>query len=340
MRCHNAKAGKITATYIAGQTIDVEWFFEAPHPGDCSLWLSYDTNIDSPMKWIKLKNFPGCLSPTGLDPPIGTNKVSIKLSEYLPSCDHCVLRFESYGVQLVSDVEFYVDCADIKIINNLNNNCLNPEPTHDINGIQHLLYNINDPKQKGCPFYNPYDSNIKPILETRYRGPNEWTPICNNLSTISPITTKSITTKPITTIPITTSPTTSKPITTSPITTSPITTKPTTTSSPITTKPITTKSITTDQITTSPITTDQITTSPITTDQITTSPITTSSQITTNQITTGPITTNMTTIDPFDPLTINIPLRNDNLFLNNNSHRNIFNKVSIILVIITYLFYI
>ena len=115
MRCHDTPAGNIVATYNSGDIINLEWIMEAPHPGDCSIWLSYDTKIDSPVNWIKLKDIPGCLS-----------------------------------------------------------------PTTEINGIEHLLYNLNDMNQKGCPFYNVYDINLRPQLETRSRGPKEWVPTCNN----------------------------------------------------------------------------------------------------------------------------------------------------------------
>jgi hypothetical protein len=183
MRCHDTPAGNIIGTYNTGANIDLEWKMEAPHPGDCSIWLSYDINIDSPQNWIKLRDIPGCLSPNGIDTPIGVNKYSFQLPTFLPSCEHCVLRWEWYSVQQVSNVEFYVNCMDIKIISQ--NTCALPGPTTAINGIEHLLYNLNDPKQKGCPFYNVYDINFRPPLNTRSRGPKEWVPSCTNIGPIS-----------------------------------------------------------------------------------------------------------------------------------------------------------
>ena len=179
MRCHDTPAGSIVGTYTSGSVINLEWLMEAPHPGDCSIWLSYDTNVNSPANWIKLKDIPGCLSPNGIDAPSGINRYSLTLPEFLPSCEHCVLRWEWYAVQQVSNVEFYVNCVDIKIIST--NTCDIPGPTTIINGIEHLLYNLNDVNQKGCPFYNVYDINIRPPLETRSRGPKEWIPVCNNI---------------------------------------------------------------------------------------------------------------------------------------------------------------
>ena len=67
MRCHDTLASKPIVTFNSGDTINLEILMEAPHPGDCSLWLSYDTDKDSPKNWIKLKNFPGCFSENGID---------------------------------------------------------------------------------------------------------------------------------------------------------------------------------------------------------------------------------------------------------------------------------
>ena len=180
MRCHDTSASSPSITVNAGDTIQVELTIEAPHPGDCSLWLSYDTNVDSPQNWIKLYDYPGCFSPNGIDTFQGRKSIPVFFPQSLPSCEHCVLRWEWYTVQQVSNVEFYVNCVDIKIVNNLNNNCNIPGPTTQINGIEHLLYNLHDQTQKGCPFYNAYDINFRPPLDKRSRGPLEWIPNCNS----------------------------------------------------------------------------------------------------------------------------------------------------------------
>jgi len=192
MRCHDTPANPPSITVNAGDTIQIELTMEAPHPGDCSIWLSYDKNVDSPQEWIKLKDYPGCFSPNGIDTFQGSKSFPLFFPQFLPSCDHCVLRWEWYTVQQVSNVEFYVNCVDIKIINNLNNNCNIPSPTTQINGIEHLLYNLHDTNQKGCPFYNVYDINFRPPLDQRSRGPLEWIPTCNSqnppvVPTIPPI---------------------------------------------------------------------------------------------------------------------------------------------------------
>lgn len=200
MRCHDSKVGGISTVLTAGEPVNFQITFEAPHPGDCSIWLSYDTNFDSPLNWIKLKDIPGCLSPNGIDTIQGVNTYSFILPEFLPSCENCVLRWEWYTVQQVSNVEFYVNCADVKIINNKNNNCAKPGPTTQINGIEHLLTNINDPKQIGCPFYNVYDPNLRPQINKRSRGPAEWTPRCENNSIVSTMPPPVVITYPCTNI--------------------------------------------------------------------------------------------------------------------------------------------
>lgn len=180
MRCHDTPASPPSFIINSGNTINIELTMEAPHPGDCSLWLSYDTDVDFPQNWFKLKDYPGCFSPNGIDTFQGTKSIPVFFPTYLPSCEHCVLRWEWYTVQQVSNVEFYVNCVDIKIVNNLNNNCNIPGPTTQINGIEHLLYNLHEPNQKGCPFYNVYDINFRPPLDKRSRGPLEWIPNCNS----------------------------------------------------------------------------------------------------------------------------------------------------------------
>lgn len=196
MRCHDTPATNILTTINAGTTIQIELLMEAPHPGDCSLWISYDTNVNSPQNWIKLKNYPACFSVNGIDTFIGRKTVDVYIPPELPSCEHCVLRWEWYSVQQVSNVEFYVNCLDIAIINNFNNNCDKPSPTTVINGIEHLLYNLEDQTQKGCPFYNVYDVNIAPPVNKRSRGPKEWVPTCVNNPVPQPTTPVQIITYP------------------------------------------------------------------------------------------------------------------------------------------------
>ena len=52
----------------------------------------------------------------GRAPLSGRNRHSLTLPRWLPSCAHCVLRWEWTSVQQVSNVEFYVTCADVAVV--------------------------------------------------------------------------------------------------------------------------------------------------------------------------------------------------------------------------------
>ena len=98
--CHDMRAAAApTDTITAGAPLAIEWYLQANHPGDCALYISYDTDLlDTPRRWIKLKNFVGCAGDAGmLDPtvpPSGINTATVTLPDWLPSCDHCVIRWE------------------------------------------------------------------------------------------------------------------------------------------------------------------------------------------------------------------------------------------------------
>ena len=93
MRCHDSAPGTVT-TVTAGGEVQLEWFIEAGHPGDCSVWISYDAAKQAPENWVKIVDLPGCLSPDGKNLPTGTNKYTLKLPATLPPCEHCVMRWD------------------------------------------------------------------------------------------------------------------------------------------------------------------------------------------------------------------------------------------------------
>ena len=68
--CHDMRAAAApTDTITAGAPLAVEWYLQANHPGDCALYISYDTDLDTPRRWIKLKNFVGCAGDAGMLEP-------------------------------------------------------------------------------------------------------------------------------------------------------------------------------------------------------------------------------------------------------------------------------
>jgi len=164
MRCHDSSTPGTITTVTAGKDLPVSWIFEAAHPGDCSIWISYDTDTSSPANWVKLMDMPGCLATDGKTPQTTTTTVPIPAN--MPDCEHCVMRWEWYAVQQVSNVEFYVQCFDVKIVGG-NNNCNQPAPTTLISDISYL---------GSCPFYNPYNGAFD---TSRSRGPKAWVaPTC------------------------------------------------------------------------------------------------------------------------------------------------------------------
>ena len=117
-RCHDFAASTPTTTITAGATLDLAWELPANHPGDCALYISYETDKVAPERWVKLHDFIGCVSksdlPTFTGPaPNTANTYQITLPDWLPSSDHAVLRWEWHSVQQVTNVEFYTTCVDV-----------------------------------------------------------------------------------------------------------------------------------------------------------------------------------------------------------------------------------
>jgi len=124
-RCHDFASGTPSSTLTAGAVLNLEWEIVARHPGDCSLWISYDEDKTAPLTWIKLRDFVGCMDQASLPEylstpswtdPIGTSAYTITLPDWLPSCDHCVLRWEYIAVQALSNIELYTTCADVTVV--------------------------------------------------------------------------------------------------------------------------------------------------------------------------------------------------------------------------------
>eukprot|EP00457_Paulinella_chromatophora_P005855 gb/GEZN01005873.1/.p1 GENE.gb/GEZN01005873.1/~~gb/GEZN01005873.1/.p1 ORF type:complete len:439 (+),score=23.05 gb/GEZN01005873.1/:95-1411(+) len=174
MRCHGVgySAGGVVHTIKAGDVLDMTWITEANHPGDCSVWISYDSDVTSPGNWVRIAEIPGCLKlDASVSPATGPNNYQLRVPSYLPPCEHCVMRWEWYTVQQVSNVEFYVNCFDVKIESDPA--CVAPAPS-ETTAIATISY------LGACPFqeidvYNPtYAANVfgKHVM----RGPAVWVP--------------------------------------------------------------------------------------------------------------------------------------------------------------------
>jgi hypothetical protein len=100
MRCHDFSAGQLT-TVTAGTSLTVTHTMEAAHPGDCYFYLSYDG--PNPVNFFKIAAIKGCGAPDGVTPPTPYT-TTIDLPAALPSCDHCVLRWEWTAHQQVVNI--------------------------------------------------------------------------------------------------------------------------------------------------------------------------------------------------------------------------------------------
>jgi len=156
--CHDMRAAAApTDTITAGAALAVEWYLQANHPGDCALYISYDTDLlDTPRRWIKLKNFVGCAGDAGmLDPtvpPSGINTATVTLPDWLPSCDHCVIRWEWYAIHTV-DMQQYATCSDVRVVGTSEPHdtfLSKVSPVLDLFGAEHLRGPVRNPYAT-CP---------------------------------------------------------------------------------------------------------------------------------------------------------------------------------------------
>ncbi|CAK9090380.1 unnamed protein product [Durusdinium trenchii] len=122
-------------TLKAGETFEATWTMEAGHPGDCYFYLSYDADPSNAVNFFKIAAIPGCGAPDGLNIPASVT-TTVLLPPEVPACDHCVLRWEWTAHQQVVDIEFYVQCADVKITSTAGPTL--PSPITAIAGIEHL----------------------------------------------------------------------------------------------------------------------------------------------------------------------------------------------------------
>jgi len=91
------------------------------------LLISHDDNdnvADTQKKWFKIASYSQCNLQNVVNLPLN-------IPSYLPSCDHCILRWEWYALHLqaINIVEFYSQCADVKIVGNPNGQLPSPQVT-------------------------------------------------------------------------------------------------------------------------------------------------------------------------------------------------------------------
>lgn len=95
----------------------------------------YDEDPSNAVNFFKFAAIPGCGAADGLAIPSSVT-MTVQLPAELPACEHCVLRWEWTAHQQVVDIEFYVQCADVKISSTAGP--MLPSPITAISGIEHL----------------------------------------------------------------------------------------------------------------------------------------------------------------------------------------------------------
>lgn len=171
-------------TLVAGSSIKTTFTYEAPHPGDCFYYLSYDTNSEpTKMQWFKIAQIRDCHL---------LSDYELTIPDWIPSSDHAVLRWEWYGLQQVYNVEIYVQCVDVKIVGSSTGVLGQPMvtipghlPPDNLNGKEYrFVY------QPNAPFFFTGPELAKPAGSTGATTPPRFT------TTVAPRPSTTTTTAP------------------------------------------------------------------------------------------------------------------------------------------------
>jgi len=105
----------------AGQPTAIQWDFSAAHVGDCFAYLTYDGDkAEADMMWFKIAEYAECEKHMNTD-------IQVNISSYLPSCTHCIIRWEWYALHNRPNIEFYNQCFDVTIAGNPNGRLPGPQ---------------------------------------------------------------------------------------------------------------------------------------------------------------------------------------------------------------------
>lgn len=122
--CRNTVPNPNLVTLNAGSNLPMAWDFPANHVGDCFAYITYDQGKpDNEKKWFKIANLPKCNE---------NHAVTVKIPDFLPPCEHCILRWEWYALHVRPNIEYYAQCVDVKITGSTAFGI--PSPTFNIPG--------------------------------------------------------------------------------------------------------------------------------------------------------------------------------------------------------------
>lgn len=142
----------------AGESTPITLSWNAPHIGDCFVYLTYDGDKpEKEMKWFKIWEQAKC-SPDSR--PVSNYNVPIP--SYLPPGDHVIFRWEWYALHAFPTVEFYVNCVDATITGDKKGNL--PLPQIQIPG--------NLPNNAAGNYWNPYDGSAERFVGAPVATPN------------------------------------------------------------------------------------------------------------------------------------------------------------------------
>ena len=103
---------------VAGTQLTLTVYYQAFHPGDCSVYISYDVDKVAPIHWLALAHMPGCAGgPDRILTGPTTLSFNVTLPSWLATCSHCVLRWEWTAVhQPAAGPQQYLDCVDVSVV--------------------------------------------------------------------------------------------------------------------------------------------------------------------------------------------------------------------------------
>jgi hypothetical protein len=158
--CQGKPKGVVTATLIAGSTINVDFKIGAAHGGGhCQFSLSYDQEKTFVVINTMLTT---CLQPSNLPP------YSIIIPSTAPSSDSAI--FQWTWINAIGNRELYSNCADVKISNNGLQQPLkgkSPVVVHVSNGIGKTIPEFPNPGMyNGSDLFQTNVSNDASLINT------------------------------------------------------------------------------------------------------------------------------------------------------------------------------